>query len=232
MSDAVTILGLSKSYGRRAVLSGLDLTVPRGSIVGLLGPNGCGKTTMMKILAGMIRDYQGEVRIGTTPPSVETKSMVAYLPDVAFLAPGMNGWDAVRFFSDFFADFDRDRAVDLLKRFGLDANQKVKTMSKGMVEKLQLMLVLSRRAKLYLLDEPLGGVDPATRDVILDLILGNYAEDSAVLISTQLIGEIERIFDRVVFLRDGKNFLSGEVDALRQQTGKSMDALFREVYQC
>ncbi len=232
MNNAVTIQGLSKRYGRKTALDGVTLAIPCGGIVGLLGPNGCGKTTLIKILAGMIRDYKGEVRIGDTPPSEQTKALVAYLPDRTFLPGNLNGEGAIKIFSNFFADFDHVKARLLLSRFGLDPRQKVRTMSKGMQEKLQLLLIMSRQAKLYLLDEPLGGVDPATRDVILDLILENYREDAAVLISTQLVAEVERIFDRAVFMKQGEILLEGEVDALRQTTQKSMDALFREVYQC
>lgn len=232
MNDAVTIRDLSKHFGKKRALAGLSLSVPCGSIVGLLGPNGCGKTTLIKILAGMVLDYQGQVLVAGQPPSVHTKAMVAYLPDRTFLPGAFNGEAAIRMFSDFFADFDEKKARALLDRFGLDPKQKVRTMSKGMQEKLQLLLVLSRRAKLYLLDEPLGGVDPATRDVILDLILDNYQEDAAMLISTQLIAEVERIFDRAAFLQEGKLLLDEDVDTLRQKMNKSMDALFREVYQC
>ena len=232
MSDAVIIQELSKYFGKKQSLAGISLAVPQGGILGLLGPNGCGKTTLIKILAGMILEYQGRVLINGAPPSVKTKAEVAYLPDRTFLPGNFTGRDAIRMFSAFFPDFEENRATALLGRFSLDPCQKIKTMSKGMQEKLQLLLVLSRRAKLYLLDEPLGGVDPATRDVILDLILDNYREDAAVIISTQLIADVERIFDHAAFLQDGRLLLEGEVDALRQKTQKSMDALFREVYQC
>lgn len=232
MNNAVIIQNLSKRFNKKQALSGLSLSVRQGSIVGLLGPNGCGKTTLIKILAGMILDYQGQVLIRERTPSVETKPMVAYLPDRTFLPGYFTSREAIRLFSDFFMDFDENRARGLLERFTLDPDQKIRTMSKGMQEKLQILLVMSRRAKLYLLDEPLGGVDPATREVILDLILENYQEDAAVIISTQLIAEVERIFDHVIFLQDGKLLLEGEVDALRQKNQKSMDALFREVYQC
>ena len=185
MSSAlVTIENLNKSYGRGPVLQSLNLTVNSGRIVGVMGPNGCGKTTLFKILTGLISDYQGTVEIYGHKPGVYTKSVVSYLPEKTYLGDWMKARDALQVFADFYADFDRQKAAEMLQRFRLDEKMKLKSMSKGMQEKLQLILVMSRAAKLYILDEPLSGIDPAARDSILDIILGNYSENATVMLST------------------------------------------------
>ena len=232
MKQLITVEALKKSYGSTQVLNGINFTVESGRIVGLLGPNGCGKTTLIKVMAGLINDYTGTVRIDGYRPGVESKAVVSYLPEKTYLIDWMRAGDAIDMFADFYQDFDTVKAHELLKCFHLQRSIKLKNMSKGMQEKLQVILVISRRAKLYLLDEPLGGIDPATRAVMLDLILNNYAEDATVLLSTHLIHDVERIFDHVIMLGGGSILLDDDVDNLRQTTGKSLEEIFREVYAC
>jgi ABC-2 type transport system ATP-binding protein len=200
--------------------------------VGLLGPNGAGKTTLIKIIAGIMSDYSGHVLIDGHAPGIYTKSVVSYLPDKTYLSSWMKVSDTVALFDDFYYNFDRVKANELLKRLGIDPKLKVSKLSKGTYEKVQLVLVMSRAAQLYVLDEPIGGVDPAARDVILDTILTNYSENSTVLLSTQLISDVERVFDSVIFLREGQIFLYDEVDVVREKYQKSIDQLFREVFRC
>ncbi len=229
MSKIIEVKGLEKSYGRNQVLRGIDLSYEEGQVIGLLGPNGCGKTSLIKILTGLIHDYEGTVLIDGQAPGVYTKSITAYLPERTYLPEWMKAKDAISYFDDFFTDFDKVKATEMLNRFRLDPNQKIKTMSKGMQEKLQLLIVMSRASKLYCLDEPLGGVDPATRSAILDVIMNNYAEKSTVLISTHLINDVERIFNSVLMIGEGKVKLDAGMDEIRNGD-KSVEEIFKEVF--
>lgn len=230
--DLVKITNLTKKYQNKAALSNLNLTLESGHIVGLLGPNGSGKTTLIKILTGVIKDYEGAVSINGSDIGPSTKALVSYLPDSTYFSPWMCPLDMIALFKDFYSDFDEHKCLEMLKRLGLNEKQKIKTMSKGMIEKFQLCLVMSRNARLYILDEPIGGVDPAARDYILDTILTNYNEDSTIFMSTHLISDVERIFDTVIFLKDGEIVLQGNIDNIRAEEEKSIDQLFREVFKC
>ncbi|HEX2926317.1 MAG TPA: ABC transporter ATP-binding protein [Ruminiclostridium sp.] len=232
MSKIVEINSLKKSYGYKKVLENVTISIEKGTIVGLLGPNGCGKTSMIKIIAGLIKDYEGSVLIEGRQPDEYTKSIVSYLPEKTYLADNLRVRGALDYFEDFYSDFDRKKAEQMLVQFKLDPNERIKSMSKGMQEKVQLILVMSRKAKVYLLDEPLGGLDPASRKAMLDIILNNYSEDSAVLISTHLINDVERIFDRVIMVGNSRILIDDTVDNIRQSTGKSVEELFEEVFKC
>lgn len=232
MSKVIEISSLQKKYGSKTVLDNISLSFENGTIIGLLGPNGCGKTSLIKILAGLINDYSGSVLIDGNVPNEYTKSIISYLPEKTYLSDNNKAKDALCFFEDFYADFDRKKAEEMFKQFKLDPEQKIKSMSKGMQEKVQLILVMSRKAKIYLLDEPLGGLDPASRKAMLDIILNNYSEDSLVLLSTHLINDVERIFDRVIMLGDSRVLVDDTVDNIRQSTGKSVEELFEEVFKC
>lgn len=228
----VELSGLTKKYAGKTALDNVTLSVEKGRILGLLGPNGSGKTTLIKILAGIMTDYKGTVKIGGYRPGAESKALVSYLPDRPYFGKWMRPIDVMSLFSDFYCDFDKNKFIDMIGRLGLSQTQKITTMSKGTVDKFQLCLVMSRNASLYLLDEPLGGVDPAARDFILDTVLNNYSENGTILMSTHLIADVERMFDTVVFLREGRVVLYDEIDNIRQQHGKSVDQLFREVFKC
>ena len=219
-----------KSYGKREALRGLNLQLESGRIVGLLGPNGSGKTTLIKILNGLLQPEQGTVLIGGEEPGIYTKSMVSYLPDKPYFAGWMKVQDLLNLFEDFYEDFDRMKAEQMCTALEIDTGRKMKTLSKGTKEKVQLILVMSRRAKLYLLDEPIAGVDPAARDFILTTILNNYNPEGTVLISTHLIADVERVLDEVVFIQNGQVIRQELVDDIREKEKKSVDELFREMF--
>lgn len=223
---------LNKSFGSKQALQNVSLNVERGKIVGLLGPNGSGKTTLIKILSGILTPSGGEALISGKPIGIETKKIVSYLPERTYLSEWMSVRQAVSFFADFYSDFSSETAYDMLERLNINPAERLKTMSKGTREKVQLILVMSRNAELYLLDEPIGGVDPAARDYILKTILSNYSENASVLISTHLINDIEHVLDDVIFIKYGCVTLHSTVDEIREQHGKSVDALFREVFAC
>lgn len=222
--------GLCKSYLNKKALRGVDLEIVPGRIVGLLGPNGSGKTTFLKIAAGILHASSGKVLIDGQEPGVYTKSIVSYLPDNEYLLNWMKVKDAVNYFKDFYSDFDEKKAEELLVFMDLDKNSTVKSLSKGMKEKLKLTLVLSRNAKLYILDEPLGGVDPTAREKILTAIVNNFSENSSMIITTHLVNDIERIFDDVAFISAGEIVLQGNAEELRMEREKSIDELYREVF--
>ena len=230
--DLVICQGLTKTFGSLKALDGLNLNLERGRFIGLLGPNGSGKTTAIKLLNGLIQPTSGTILIDGEKPGVHTHSVVSYLPDRPYLNDWMKVNDLLQFFADFYADFDVVKANDMLKDLQISPLSRLKTLSKGTKEKVQLILVMSRKAQLYLLDEPIGGVDPAARDYILNTILSNYSEEATVLLSTHLIADIERVLDEVVFLKNGVMTLHESVDTIREEHGKSVDMLFREVFAC
>ncbi len=234
MDNVLQIAGLTKYYGKVTMpaLNNLFLNLPAGKIIGLLGPNGSGKTTLLKLIAGLLTANSGEIRVCGAPVGPETKMLVSYLPDRTYLSNGQKISQQLDFFQDFYSDFDRARAEFMLANLGIDLNAKFGTLSKGNREKVQLVLVMSRRAKLYLLDEPIGGVDPAARDYILQTIVSNYDPEATVIISTHLIADVEPVLDEFVFIHQGRLVQSGSVDAAREATGKSLDELFREVFRC
>ena len=230
MNNILKSKKICKSFSNKEVLREVDLEVIPGKIVGLLGPNGSGKTTFLKMIAGILHASSGELLIDGQKPGLYTKSIVSYLPDNDYLLKWMKVKDAVKYFKDFYSDFDEKKAKDLLFFMNLDETSSVKSLSKGMKEKLKLTLVLSRAAKLYILDEPLGGVDPVAREKILDAIINNFSENSSMIITTHLVNDIERIFDEVAFISDGEIVLQGNADELRMSKEKSIDELYREVF--
>lgn len=223
---------LQKRYGKKTALAGVDLTVEAGRIVGLLGKNGSGKTTLIKLANGLLTPDGGRVTVCGKAPGKETHALVSYLPERAVLPEWMNMAQALDFYADFYADFDRAAAQEMIEHLGIEPGQRIRQMSKGTREKVQLILVMSRRAKLYPLDEPIGGVDPATRDYILHTIIGNYNPEASVVISTHLIADVENVLDEVFFLDQGTVMLWSTVDEIRETRGMSVDALFREVFKC
>jgi ABC-2 type transport system ATP-binding protein len=223
---------LSKRYGSTLALNNVDITLPKGKIVGLLGPNGSGKTTLLKIVAGLLTPTGGTVLADGQPIGEGTKSMISYLPERTYLPDWMTVEDCLDYFVDFYSDFDVQRAREMLARLNVPANKRMKQLSKGTREKMQLVLVMSRRAKLYLLDEPIGGVDPATRDYILDTIISNYDNEATILISTHLIADVEKVLDEFLFLKEGVITMHDTTDNVRETQGKSLDELFREVFRC
>lgn len=232
MSELLTCRDLTKYFGNKPALDHLNLTLERGRIVGLLGPNGSGKTTLLKLLNGLLVPTEGELLINGHQPGVETKNIVSYLPDRMYLGNWMRVCDLLEFYEDFYSDFDRSRAYAMLDSLQIRPSDRLRTMSKGTKEKVQLILTMSRRAQLYCLDEPIAGVDPAARDYILSTILNNYDENATILISTHLIADIENILDEVLFLKDGHLKLQSTVDEIRMTEGTSVDTLFREVFKC
>lgn len=223
---------VTKTYGSKTALRNVSLSAQAGKIIGLLGPNGSGKTTLIKILTGLITDYTGCVRIDGLPPGPEACAKVSYLPDRSVLPGWLSVRDAVGLYRDFYADFEVPRAKEMLGVMGIEEKQKVRALSKGMAEKLHLALVMSRRARLYVLDEPIAAVDPAAREFILRTIINNFGDDSAILLSTHLISDIESMLDYAVFLKEGEITLSEEAENLRARTGQSIDQLFREAFKC
>ncbi len=225
---------LCKAYKRhKPVLHNLNLAIPAGRIVGLLGPNGCGKSTLMKLVTGLLQPDSGEILVDGQPVGAATKALISYLPERTYFNTWSRVGDLLQFFEDFYADFDTARAVALLKDLGIETTAKLKTLSKGTKEKVQLVLVMSRRAKLYLLDEPIAGVDPAAREYILSTIVGNYDPEASIIITTHLITDVEQVLDDYVFLsHNGQILQSGNAEEARNQSGKSLDQLFREVFKC
>ena len=223
---------LCKRYGSVQALDDVSFTVEPGRVVGLLGPNGSGKTTLIKLANGLLTPTGGELLINGQKPGKTTRAQVSYLPDRPCLPEWMSAEKLLNMFSDFYADFQPDKAREMLEKLGIDPKQKIKQMSKGTREKVQLILVMSRKAELYLLDEPIGGVDPATRDYILETIIRNYNPSASVVISTHLIADVEQVLDDVIFINHGQIVLRSSVDDIREQQGKSVDAYFREVFRC
>lgn len=222
--------GLCKDFGSKEALKDVDLRIGRGKIIGLLGPNGSGKTTLIKLLNGLIRPTKGEILIDGIKPGIYTKSIVSYLPDRSYFADWMHVKDVLDMFEEFYNDFDRCKAEEMCAAMGITASDRIKTMSKGTREKVQLILVMSRNAQLYLLDEPIAGVDPAARDYILSTIINNYSEDGTVIISTHLISDIERVLDEVIFINGGSVTRHEAVDDIKEREGKSIDDVFRGTF--
>lgn len=232
MNPILECKGLTQKFNHFFALSNVDLTLERGEIIGLLGPNGSGKTTLIKLINGLLLPTDGQITVNGSVPGVETKKIVSYLPERGCLDERRRISELISYYSDFYSDFDVSRAHTMLKDLDIDPSLRLKTLSKGTKEKVQLILVMSRDAQLYVLDEPIGGVDPAARDYILRTILTNYNEDASVLISTHLIADVENVLDRVLFLQNGQITLNASVDEIRSGHKKSVDALFREVFRC
>ena len=232
MDTLLEARGLKKSYGNVAALKGIDLRLMSGRIVGLLGPNGSGKTTLIKIACRLLQPTEGQILIDGEAPGPVSKSKIAYLPDKDFLPDWMKTRQLLQFYEDFYADFDRNRALEMLSSLEIPENMTLRKMSKGTKEKMQLILTMSRRARIYLLDEPIAGVDPAARDYILRTIISNYEENALVMISTHLIADVESVLDEAVFLKKGEIVLHKPTDQIREETGKSVDEYFREVFKC
>lgn len=233
MNELVQINNLTKVYEKQKLaLDHMNLTIPRGRIIGLLGPNGSGKTTLIKLISGLLVATEGEVLVNGSRPGPETKAVVSYLPERTYFQGGMKVKELIAYFTDFYQDFCPERARQMLANLNIDENARLKTLSKGTKEKVQLIMVMSRDAQLYILDEPIAGVDPAARDYILKTIISNYNESATVLISTHLISDIEKVLDEVVFIRNGRVILQDTVENIRERRGKSVDSYFREVFAC
>ncbi|MEK5235919.1 ABC transporter ATP-binding protein [Paenibacillus sp. FSL L8-0470] len=229
MGNVLECANLTKMYGKKAALNGLNLTVPKGSIVGLLGPNGAGKTTLMKLIVALLRNYKGTITVGGQRPGVETKKIVSYLPDREFLYSWMSIEECVDFYYHAFADFQRDKACGMIEMLGLNLKDKVKSLSKGMQERVSLSLTFARRAQLFVLDEPLAAVDPSTRDKIMQIILDNFDPDSSILISTHLIRDVESLFTHIAIVDEGKVQLQGSVEELKREYGMPIEDLFKNI---
>ena len=232
MSDIVQISGLNKSYGYKQIIKDMNLNLEGGKIIGLLGPNGSGKSTLIKILGGVLKPDSGNVTIDGKQIGIDTKRIVSYLPERTYLSPSLKVREAISMFADFYEDFRTERAEEMLNRLNINLNDTIKSLSKGTREKVQLVLVMSRDALVYLLDEPMGGVDPAAREYILKTILSNYNENACVIISTHLISDVEKVLDQVLFIQNGNVILNSTVDEIRDEKKESVDALFREVFTC
>lgn len=230
--NLIECINLEKSFGKKPILKNINLTVGKGKIIGLLGKNGTGKSTLIKLINDLLTPTKGAVLINGKPVGVESKKIISYLPERTYLDKSMTVDKVIEFFNDFYDNFDKEKAYKLLSDLKLDTTLKLSKMSKGMQEKVQLVLVMSRKAQLYILDEPLGGVDPATRDYILDTILTNFNDDATVIISTHLISDIERILDEVIFIDDGEIILTSATDELRQKENASIDEIFRRMFKC
>lgn len=228
----IEFIDVCKNFDEQAVLKNINLTIPKGKIIGLLGKNGMGKTTLIKLINDLLTPTSGDILINGNKPGVESKKIISYLPERTYLDKSQTPLEVINYFSIFYEDFNKEKALNLLNALNLETNKKISKMSKGMQEKLQLILVMSREADLYILDEPLGGVDPATRDYILDTILSNFKEGSSVLISTHLISDIERILDEVVFIDKGEVILTASTDELRNKYNTSIDEVFRRIFKC
>ena len=232
MSNLLEIQGLHKTYDKKSALNDINLSLEPGHIIGLLGPNGSGKTTLIKIICGLLQPTSGSVLVDGNPVGPKSKAIVSYLPDRTYLDESMTVGSAIDMFKYFYDDFDEKRAEEMLSSLNIDPQNKIKTLSKGTKEKVQLILVMSRRAKLYILDEPIAGVDPAARDYILRTIISNFEPSASLIIATHLISDVEPVLDEAIFLQDGNIRLYKPIDDIRAENGKSVDALFREVYRC
>lgn len=232
MDSVLELKGLTKKYGSKKALDNVDLVLPRGSIVGLLGPNGSGKTTMLKLVTGLLQPSEGEVFACGFKPGAESKDLVAYQSDKVYMNDWMKVQDFIEMFADFYSNFNKGKAYKMLETLNIDPKEKLKHLSKGNKEKVQLITTMCRDVQLYLLDEPIGGVDPAARDYILNTILSNYNEEATVVISTHLIADVEPVLNHVIFLKEGHIVRQGDVDDIREETGKSIDTLFREEFKC
>ncbi len=232
MESILEFKNITKKYDNKTALDDITLSIPRGSIVGLLGPNGSGKTTMLKLATGLLQPTKGEVYACGLKPGAESKDLVAYQSDKVYLNDWMNVKDLMNMLDDFYTNFNKDKALDMLKSLNINPNDKLKEMSKGTKEKVQLITTMCRDVQLYLLDEPIGGVDPAARDYILNTIISNYQENATVIISTHLIADVEPVLNHILFLKEGHIVRQGDVDDIREETGKSIDALFREEFRC
>ena len=230
--DLVKFINVNKQFGNKKILKDINLTIPKGKIIGLLGKNGTGKSTLIKLINDLLTPTSGEILVNGKRVGVESKKIISYLPERTYLDKSMTVDQVIAYFKDFYKDFSETKVRKLLKDLDLDTTQKLSKMSKGMQEKVQLVLVMSRKADLYILDEPLGGVDPATRDYILDTILNNFNEDASVIISTHLIADIERILDEVIFIDKGKIILQSDADELRKKEKESIDEIFRRMFKC